>query len=50
MVNRVMNGKRGAGNKMVSGILSTYTDVTYGQLIKHDKLLTKGNKQSKKSA
>lgn len=50
MVNRVINGKRGAGNKFISGILETYTDVTYGQLIKRDKQLTKGNKGSKKTA
>jgi transcriptional regulator with XRE-family HTH domain len=50
MVNRVMNGKRGAGNKFVFGVLQTYPDVSYGQLIKSDKQLTKGNKLSKKTA
>lgn len=50
MVNRVMNGKRGAGNKFIFGILDTYPDVSYGQLIKHDRTLPKGNKASKKTA
>lgn len=50
MVNRVMNGKRGAGSKFVSGVLQTFPDVSYGQLIKSDKTLTKVNKQSKKTA
>lgn len=50
MVNRVINGKRGAGNKFIFGILSAFSDVTYSQLIKHDETLTKGNKPPKKSA
>lgn len=50
MVNRVVNGKRGAGNKFIFGILDTFKDVSYGQLIKHDRVLPKGNKSPKKTA
>jgi transcriptional regulator with XRE-family HTH domain len=50
MVNRVLNGKRGAGNKFIFGILNTFTDVSYGQLIKHERQLPKGNRHPKKSA
>lgn len=49
-INRVLNGKRGAGNKVIYGILTAFPDVSYGQLIKHDRSLPKGNKLSKKSA
>lgn len=49
-VNRVMNGKRGAGTKFISGVLSAFPDISYGQLIKCDLPLTKGNKDAKRSA
>lgn len=50
MVNRVMNGKRGAGNKFVFGVLSAFNDVSYSQLISNGTSLPKGNKGAKKSA
>jgi len=50
MVNRVLNGKRGAGSKFIFGVISAFSDVEYSQLVKHDPSLTKGNKQSKRSA
>lgn len=46
-VNRVMNGNRGAGSKFLYGVLSNFPDVSYGQLINHDTLLTKGNRKNK---
>lgn len=49
-VSRVMNGKRGAGNKFIFGVLNTFPDVSYGQLIKHDRSLPKGNKSAKQTA
>jgi transcriptional regulator with XRE-family HTH domain len=49
MVNRVINGKRGAGNKFIFGVLSNFPDVTYGQLIRRDNVLPKGNKTAKKT-
>jgi len=49
MVNRVVNGKRGAGSKFINGILVAFPDVTYSQLITCVKPLPKGNK-SKKTA
>lgn len=50
MVNRVINGKRGAGNKFIFGIMNAFSDVSYSQLIKHDNVLTKGNKVTRKTA
>lgn len=50
MVNRVLNGKRGAGSKFVFGVLQTYPDVNYSQLIKSERPLTKVNKHPKKTA
>ena len=50
MVNRVLNGKRGAGNKFIAGVLATFPDVTYGQIIKSAHVLTKGNRSPKKTA
>lgn len=43
-MSRVINGKRGAGNKFIFGILNTFPDVSYGQLIKPAHPLPKGNK------
>ena len=50
MVNRVMNGKRNGGNKFIAGVLNSFQDVSYSQLVKHAPVLTKGNKPSKKTA
>jgi hypothetical protein len=50
MVNRVVNGKRGGGTKFIFGILNTFPEVTYSQLIKSDATLPKGNKSPKKTA
>lgn len=48
-LSRVINGKRGAGNKFIFGILVTFPDVAYGQLIKPAHALPKGNKMDKVS-
>ena len=50
MVNRVINGKRGGGNKFIFGILNAFPDVSYSQLINNDRILPKGNKGNQKTA
>ncbi|MEF3306635.1 helix-turn-helix transcriptional regulator [Paenibacillus sp. GYB003] len=50
MVNRVVNGKRGGGNKFIFGVLNAFADVSYSQLVKHDRQLPKGNKSPQKTA
>jgi len=47
MVNRVINGNRGAGTKFIVGVLNNFEGVTIGQLIKCDHTLPKGNKKAK---
>lgn len=47
MLNRVLNGKRGAGNKVIFGILSSCKDVKVDQFCSYDQPLTKGNKNRK---
>lgn len=48
MVNRVINGKRGGGKKVILGILRAFEGVRYDQIIHYDNSLTKGNKIKKK--
>lgn len=47
MVNRVLNGKRGAGTKFIIGVLNNFAGVEMSQLIRYDSPLTKGNKKPK---
>lgn len=47
MVNRVLNGKRGAGAKFLIGILNAFEDVTMNQIYSCVKTLPKGNKVKK---
>jgi transcriptional regulator with XRE-family HTH domain len=49
-INRVLNGKRGAGNKVVFGILTAFKDVTYSQLVYCIPTLPKGNIKKNKTA
>jgi transcriptional regulator with XRE-family HTH domain len=49
MLNRVLNGKRNAGNKVIFGILSTFKELKVDQFCSYDQQLPKGNK-NKKSA
>lgn len=46
-INRVMNGKRGAGNKLILGVLNKFPEVRYEQLFSRAKELTKGNNSKK---
>jgi transcriptional regulator with XRE-family HTH domain len=46
-LNRVLNGKRGAGKKVIFGILSSCSDVSMNQLLSNDPKLPKGNKKTK---
>lgn len=36
-LNRILNGKRGAGAKFINGILTQFPNVSYSQLIGEDK-------------
>jgi transcriptional regulator with XRE-family HTH domain len=47
MVNRVLNGKRGAGTKFLIGILRAFDDVSMDQIYSSVKQLPKGNKVKK---
>ncbi|MDB5054610.1 MAG: family transcriptional regulator [Bacilli bacterium] len=49
LLNRVLNGKRNAGNKVIFGMLSTFKELRVEQFCSYDQQLTKGNK-NKKSA
>lgn len=48
-MNRIMNGKRGAGSKFIFGVLSQFPDVKYDQLFSSAKTLPKGNTVKKKN-
>lgn len=49
-VNRVLNGKRGAGSKFIIGVLNTFPEVSFGQLFSHDHVLPKGNAKRHKGS
>lgn len=49
-VNRVLNGKRGAGSKFIIGVLNTFPEVSFGQLISHAPSLPKGNTKKHKAS
>jgi transcriptional regulator with XRE-family HTH domain len=47
MLNRVLNGKRYAGNKVIFGMLAAFSDLKVDQFCSYDNILTKGNKKQK---
>jgi transcriptional regulator with XRE-family HTH domain len=47
MLNRVLNGKREAGNKVIFGILAAFNELKVDQFCSYDNGLTKGNKKQK---
>lgn len=47
MLNRVLNGKRNAGNKVIFGILSAFKDLKVEQFCSYVQELPKGNKNKK---
>jgi transcriptional regulator with XRE-family HTH domain len=47
MLNRVLNGKRNAGNKVIFGMLSAYKELKVEQFCSYEQQLPKGNKQPK---
>lgn len=47
MLNRVLNGKREAGNKVIFGILSAFKELKVDQFCSYDHQLPKGNKKQK---
>lgn len=47
MLNRVLNGKRNAGNKVIFGMLSTFKELRVEQFCSYEQTLPKGNKNRK---